>query len=339
MLDHCQCNVHFDDIYYSRVSIENEVSLCPRRNPVVWSSDRNSVDDGLTADQLDFYDEYGYIVLPSLFSKVEINELLHNITDTYLPDIAHRKDLLVMEQNGQDVRSAFEYHKHPVFQEIISDSRILSKVEQILNSHAYIHQSRINFQKAFTGQGFSWHSDFETWHCEDGMPLPRALSAVIMLDDTFAFNGALMVVPGSHKSYAVSVGETPERNWETSLVDQRVGGPSGQQLKCLFEGASRLTSRQTGVNTCEDSSSTPASSKPTHGVQYVEGLAGTVFFFDSNLMHGSHSNISPLDRRSLYMVYNSMENQLKDEPYCAPNTRPERLATRDPVWIHDIKRD
>ena len=33
----------------------------------------------------------------------------------------------------------------------------------------------------FTGSGFSWHSDFETWHAEDGMPSIRTVSCSIPL--------------------------------------------------------------------------------------------------------------------------------------------------------------
>ncbi len=42
----------------------------------------------------------------------------------------------------------------------------------------------------FTGSGFYWHSDFETWHAEDGMPSMRAVSCSIALTENFAYNGA-----------------------------------------------------------------------------------------------------------------------------------------------------
>ena len=59
--------------------------------------------------------------------------------------------------------------------------------EQILGSQVYIHQSRVNLKPGFKGKEFYWHSDFETWHIEDGMPRMRALSCSIefnMLDGT-----------------------------------------------------------------------------------------------------------------------------------------------------------
>ena len=76
------------------------------------------------------------------------------------------------------------------------------------------------------------------------MPTPRALSVVIMLDNTQAYNGALMVIPGSHTSYAVTHGETPKKNWESSLKRQRIGSPSEQQLNCFVEQTKDLLQQE-----------------------------------------------------------------------------------------------
>ena len=182
---------------------------------------------------------------------------------------------------------------------------------QILNSNVYIHQSRINFQLPFVGTGFWWHSDFETWHAEDGMPRPRALSMVVMMNDNFGQNGALMVSPGSHKTFIQCAGQTPERNWETSLKEkQKYGTPDLQSLSELID---------------------------IHGLDYCEGKRGDVLMFDSNLMHGSHNNISPWARSNLFAVFNSTENLLTPHPYAAPMQRPEHIATRDPEWMQPIE--
>ncbi|MES8739290.1 phytanoyl-CoA dioxygenase family protein, partial [Cutibacterium acnes] len=78
------------------------------------------------------------------------------------------------------------------------------------NATLLIHQSRINLKNGFNGKEFYWHSDFETWHVEDGMPNMRAVSCSITLTDNTVYNGSLMVIPGSHKYFVSCVGETPE---------------------------------------------------------------------------------------------------------------------------------
>ncbi|WP_369693636.1 phytanoyl-CoA dioxygenase family protein [Lentibacillus sp. CBA3610] len=84
----------------------------------------------------------------------------------------------------------FHVHKDDnYFKDVTNDQRILDIVNHLLGSDVYIHQSRINYKPGFKGKEFDWHSDFETWHVEDGMPRMRAVSLSIALSDTITFNG------------------------------------------------------------------------------------------------------------------------------------------------------
>lgn len=61
--------------------------------------------------------------------------------------------------------------------------RLLDIAQFLLDDEVYIHQSRLNYKPGFRGKEFYWHSDFETWHVEDGMPRLRALSISITLTE------------------------------------------------------------------------------------------------------------------------------------------------------------
>ncbi len=89
----------------------------------------------------------------------------------------------------------------------------------------YIHQSRINYKSGFRGREFYWHSDFETWHVEDGLPAMRTLSCSVSLTPNTEHNGPLMVIPGSHRKYVACIGETPENHNLKSLRMQEYGVP------------------------------------------------------------------------------------------------------------------
>src|SRR5699024_12097725 len=132
---------------------------------------------------------------------------------------------------SQEVRSILEVHlSNPVFAAIAHDPRVVDRARQVLGSEVYIHQSRVNFKPGFVGKEFSWHSDFETWHAEDGMPGPRAISISIALTENYTFNGPLMIMPGSHQEYISCVGETPDDNYKQSLVMQEAGTPAHKRL-------------------------------------------------------------------------------------------------------------
>ena len=200
------------------------------------------------------------------------------------------------------VRSVFSVHKtNTILHTLATDPRIVNLAKKVLDDEVYIFQSRINFQPAFTGNGFYWHSDFETWYSEDGMPRPRALSVVIFFDDNNATNGALMVMPGSHKEYIGCAGRQSEKNWEESLKNNgRYGSPS--------QGSITDMARK-------------------YGVVHAGGKRGSILMFDCNLLHGSHSNISPFSRRNLFEVFNARSNQV-GEPFHAAGRRPEHVAHR-----------
>lgn len=172
---------------------------------------------------------------------------------------------------------------------------------QILASEVYLHQSRINRKPGFRGREFYWHSDFETWHVEDGMPRMRALSCSILLTDNFAFNGPLLVMPGSHREYIACEGKTPPDHFKRSLRRQEYGVPSEGRIRDL---AGRF------------------------GIEGPIGPAGSVLFFDCNLMHGSNGNITPYPRTNIFFVFNSVLNRV-EKPFCGLAPRPEYIASRE----------
>jgi hypothetical protein len=120
---------------------------------------------------------------------------------------------VIREKRSGAVRSVFQVHRtSPLIAALVRNPVVLDRARQILGSEVYIHQSRINFMPGFTGQGFYWHSDFETWHAEDGLPAPRAVSMSLALSTNFPYNGGLMVIPGSHRTSCTAPAATSRRS-------------------------------------------------------------------------------------------------------------------------------
>jgi ectoine hydroxylase len=257
----------------------------------------------LAQAELDSYERDGFLVKEGVFDAREVLAVLREAER--LAEIADRtREDVITEPGGSAVRSLFRLHRgEGLFAELSRDPRLSGVAQQVLGSSVYLHQSRINFKPAFEGAPFPWHSDFETWHIEDGMPRMRALSASLLLTLNTEHNGPLLVVPGSHRRYVRCVGETPEDHFKQSLQKQQIGVPDRAALTALIKEG---------------------------GVRPLTGPAGSVVFFDCNLMHGSGGNITQLPRHNVFLVYNSSENLL-----CAPfggrNARPEFLAERSPL--------
>ncbi|OXR48524.1 ectoine hydroxylase [Pusillimonas sp. T2] len=285
------------DIYSSRDA--NTSAIIARQDPVVYA--RGTYAQALSDAQLEAYARDGFIVLHDVFGPDEVQAMLAEVKRmSEDPDIV-KLDEAITEPGSDAVRSIFRMHElSDMASRLARDPRLIHVARQVLGSEVYIHQSRANLKPGFKGKEFYWHSDFETWHVEDGMPRMRALSCSVLLTDNNECNGPLMLVPSSHQQFIACQGETPKNHYKQSLKKQEFGVPDPISLQLLVEQG---------------------------GIEAATAQAGSVIFFDCNTMHGSASNISPWPRANVFMVYNSIENTL-EAPKNGLNPRPEYIATR-----------
>lgn len=288
------------DLYYSRT--ERGSAIIARQDPVIYAG--GGYADALSAEQLASYERDGFLKMDDVFSEDEVQALLEESQRMAADPAIVRLPEAITEPGSDAVRSVFRVHQlGEAMANLARDPRLIHVARQILGSEVYIHQSRANMKPGFKGKEFYWHSDFETWHVEDGMPNMRALSCSVLLTDNNACNGPLMLVPGSHRQFVSCEGRTPDEHYKKSLKRQEYGVPDPVSLRLLVEQG---------------------------GIQPMTGKAGTVVFFDCNTMHGSNGNISPWPRANIFMVYNSVENKLAPPKY-GLTPRPEHIAARSSV--------
>lgn len=290
------------DYYPTRNNVA--IGIEPRRDPVVWAAAGSS--GPLSPGAVDRFDANGFLAVDAVVGGDVLADL-RNELDILRADTALAADeRSICERDSGQIRSIFEVHRiSPPFAALAADPRLVGPVRQLLGSEVYVHQSRVNFKPGFNGREFYWHSDFETWHAEDGMPAPRAVSISLALTDNLDSNGSLMIMPGSHRWFVSCPGQTPSDHYRSSLKEQQIGTPDDDSLTWLAD---------------------------RHGIRQITGPAGSAVFFDSNCMHGSSSNITPYPRSNLFIVYNSVDNTLV-EPFGAAVRRPTFIASRtfDPV--------
>lgn len=285
------------DIYPSRVA--SEAQMLPRLDPVVHSEWDKSAP--LTQQQAEKFDRDGFLVLEDIFSPDEVSFLQKQSKELLSSPAGLNPETVITEPGGEEIRSIFEIHaQSDVIGRLAADQRLAGAAEFLLNDKVYIHQSRLNYKPGFEGKEFYWHSDFETWHVEDGMPRMRALSMSVLLAENTPDNGPLMLMPGSHRVFLTCIGATPDNHYLTSLKKQEYGVPDRHSLTELAH---------------------------RHGITAPTGKAGTVVIFDCNTMHGSNGNITPFPRANAFFVYNAVSNRLK-VPFGAKKPRPAFIAAR-----------
>lgn len=296
-----------EDCYPTRGTQEH---IFQRVDPVIYGDREPTGEHSLDAVELNFYEQNGFLIVPEVFSQLEVNAFIEEYESLAVSKQLKDRDELVREPGSNEPRSIFSPQQFSkLFERLSRDQRILDKVIQILGSDIYIHHARINIKRALNGQSFPWHSDFETWHAEDGLPRCRVLSAWIMLHENNEFNGPLYLISGSHKYFVSCAGATPENHHKASLRKQEYGVPSINALR-------KLTAKGELAS--------------------AHGKAGTLILHEGNTMHGSTDNISPEPRTNLFFVYNSVLNTPAQKPFASTQFRPKFLGSKDFTTLHPI---
>ncbi len=267
----------------------------------------------ITRGQKEYYEKNGYLIFADLISRGELEVLRNEVTKLTM----EKSDRLIPEKSGA-VRTIFApHHTSEVMRRLIRLPPILETAKSLLETDVYLHQFKINCKVALEGEQWEWHQDFLYWNKEDAMPLPRVLTAAVFLDDVDDFNGPMLIVPGSHLEGMIEVeahgkyapnGTPKEPSWMTTLTADLKYKIDQQILSGLLK-KSRILS--------------------------VKGSAGLVLFFHGNLFHASSQNLSCIDRQSIFISYNSIENRLGAKE----NPRPEFIASRDFTILDPVSDD
>lgn len=288
-----------EDLYPSRTGSISQIHA--RHDPVVYSHAPVG-EFSLSRTELEQYDRDGFLLLRNHIPADWISELRAETTRLAGDPHTSRRASVITEPDSSEVRSLFNLPElSPVYDRVARSHRLLDIVMQLLGGPVYLHQSRINIKPAFHGKSFPWHSDFETWHVEDGLPAIRCLSCSIFLTENSMFNGPLFVIPGSHRHYISCPGTTPADHYRQSLKKQHYGSPEPGVMEELLESST---------------------------LEACLGRPGDMLIFDANVQHGSPDNISHRPRTNMFLAYNSRLN-LPQKPFCGLARRPDFLASRD----------
>ncbi|MDX2154893.1 MAG: phytanoyl-CoA dioxygenase family protein [Hyphomicrobiaceae bacterium] len=240
----------------------------------------------LTQAQIDHFNTEGWLFLPEQFTTEEIAVLNAEAEELY----KQSREEIWRERSGAP-RTAFAAHLYnEAFGILARHPRMIEPIEQVFGEKVYMHQFKINAKAKFSGDVWQWHQDYGTWARDDGMPEPRAMNISIFLDEVFPYNGALMLIPRSHKEGVLAAGH------DTSTTSYPLWTLDEETVQRLYDQG---------------------------GLVVPTGKAGGMLMFHGNLVHGSAGNITPLPRKIVYLTLNACSN------YIRKPTRKEWIAHQD----------
>jgi ectoine hydroxylase-related dioxygenase (phytanoyl-CoA dioxygenase family) len=91
-------------------------------------------------------------------------------------------------------------HLDERFSALFADARLVGPVRAELGGEIGPFTSKLNFKRAREGSEFPWHQDYPYWYVAAGTQAQDVVTAIVFLDDATVDNGALRVIPGSHRN-------------------------------------------------------------------------------------------------------------------------------------------
>ena len=201
----------------------------------------------LSQQQIDHYQDKGYLGVEGVFSAQEVAEL-QRVTDEFVeksrevtqhtaeydlePD--HTPEMPKLRRLKSPVTS------HPVYEAALRNDKVLDIVSRLVGTKAVRYNgNKLNMKSGGFGSPVEWHQDWAFYpHSNDDL-----LAVGICIDAMSEENGCLMVMPGSHKGPVLDhhqdghfVGAVTDPDFDDSAaekVELAAGGISIHHVRAL----------------------------------------------------------------------------------------------------------
>jgi ectoine hydroxylase-related dioxygenase (phytanoyl-CoA dioxygenase family) len=214
------------------------------------------------------YERDGYLIVPGLLGAEETAALRATTDRIAARAVGMTEDSAEFDfESGHTPQAPLiqrikkPHRVDPYYFRLAQHERILAFIQRIVGADVRLNHSKMNMKAARVGSPLEWHQD---WAFAPHTNLSTCVASVL-LDDASLENGAMQVIPGSHK------GPLLEHH------DPQLG----------FIGAIDAVRDGIDLNTAAA----------------FAGPAGTVAFHHPLAIHGSGANRSGAPRRILFLEY------------------------------------
>jgi len=225
----------------------------------------------LTASQIEFYHEKGYVVVPDVIPQPWLAKARDTLSDLIerSRDVSASNSVYDLEdahsQSNPRVRRIKDPHINgAIYGEMLTSARIMDLVVQLIGPNLRMDHSKLNIKPARGGEPVEWHQDWAFYpHTNDDI-----LEVGVMIEDCTQENGPMLMISGSHRG---------------PVYDHHYQG--------YFAGA--MDPAAAGLDV--------ANAAP------IIGKAGAISLHHVRTVHGSRANLSNRDRPLLLFGYRAAD--------------------------------
>lgn len=231
----------------------------------------------LSAEQVAFFHEHGFLHIPQMFDQQEIDALDVDLerlvaewasTNQGWTGPWRRAYMDESTEKASKLTAMHDLHLYSrAWMHAVTQPQLTASIAQLIGPNVELHHSTMHIKPPSTGHPFPMHQDHPFYMHTDG----RFIDVLVHLDDTSNENGEIRFLDGSHKQGAlVHITETDE-------------GPCTPHLP-------------TDAYRLQDTVAVPAK-------------RGDVVLFSIHTIHGSHINQTDRARRMVRVGYRDPHNQ------------------------------
>jgi len=161
----------------------------------------------LTQKQVDQYNRDGFIAVKGVFTPDEVKEL-QNVTDEFVEksrEVASHTEVFDVDlKAGHSAetpklrRIKDPHNHHAAYNRAMRNEKLLDIIEDLIGPDIRHHHTKLNNKAPGGGAQVEWHTDWGFYPATND----DILEIGVAIDPMTIENGALMVVPGSHKGPA-----------------------------------------------------------------------------------------------------------------------------------------
>jgi hypothetical protein len=217
-------------LYRERPSLEGFTSWITERTRPGAPKTARRQEDILSAEDLDFWNENGYLILRGAVPRQQCIDAQSAIWH-YLGASPDDPASWYLRHEGKQ-GMMLQFSDHPALDANRHNSRIRHAYEQLYGSEGIFKTiDKVSFNPPET-DAYSFLGSQLHWDVSLRLPIPLKLQGLLYLNDCQADDGAFHCVPGFHKRIAQWLKEVPQgvnaREWAThSLTPTAVTGEAG----------------------------------------------------------------------------------------------------------------
>ncbi len=150
----------------------------------------------LTAQQVQDYQSEGFIRVPRLFARDEVDMILDAaLADERLAAAAYSRT----DRDGNETRmSVWDEMGDDIYSIAMRSNRVANAVEQLIGEEICHYNSKLNAKEPKVGGSWEWHQDYG-YAYGYGVLAPKMATCFISLDPSNRENGCIEMLAGSHQ--------------------------------------------------------------------------------------------------------------------------------------------